>query len=104
MLDISVPPTDRPGWLQDAKSEPFLAQGADLLARAAARNPCRSKSAAAIDGSQHALEPGPGGARGDGRAVELRPRPIPPKPADTPAPAYKPGEQRDLDRLINNAR
>ena len=32
------------------------------------------------------------------------PAPIPPKPADAPAPAYKPAEQRDLDRLINNSR
>src|SRR6516225_466219 len=31
VIDVSLPQTDRPSWLQDAKSEPLLAQGADLL-------------------------------------------------------------------------
>ena len=31
LLDLSVPPTDRPLWIRDAKSTPYLREGADTL-------------------------------------------------------------------------
>ena len=30
--------------------------------------------------------------------------PIPPKPQDAPTPSYKPADQRELNRLIDNSR
>ena len=102
VLDISLPPTDRPDWLQDARSQPFLAQGADLL-RGLMPQSMQVESASAIDGSRHALSQAQA-ARDAMGALSAPAAPIPPKSADMPAPAYKPAEQRDLDRLINNAR
>src|SRR6516225_2618778 len=49
---ISRPQNERPGWIKQAKSEPFLAQGADLLRTAL---PEQLKNAAAIDDAQRAL-------------------------------------------------
>src|SRR5271166_794082 len=47
VLDITLPRNDRPGWVKQAKSEPFLAQGAELL-RSALPEPLQVKSAAAV--------------------------------------------------------
>jgi membrane protein required for colicin V production len=102
VIDISLPPTDRPSWLQDAKSEPFLAQGADML-RGLLPPSLQVKSASAIDDAQHAVSQAQ--AAQDAMGALSRPAvPIPPKPAEAPAPTYKPADQHDLDRLIDNAR
>jgi membrane protein required for colicin V production len=102
VLDISVPQTDRPGWLRDAKSEPLLAQGASLL-RGLLPESLQVKSASAIDDAQRAL--GQAQAAHDAmRALSNPAAALPPKTAEAPAPAYKPDERRDLDRLIDNAR
>jgi membrane protein required for colicin V production len=101
-LDIGVPQTDRPGWIRDAKSEPLLAQGAGLL-RGMLPESLQVKSASAIDDAQRAL--GQAETAHDAMRALSNPAAIlPPKPAEAPAPAYKPAERRDLDRLINNAR
>jgi len=102
VIDISLPPTDRPGWLRDAKSEPLLAQGADML-RGLLPESLQVKSASAIEDAQHALSQAKAAREAMG-ALSSPAAPIPPKPAETTAPAYKPADQRDLDRLINNAR
>jgi membrane protein required for colicin V production len=102
VIDISLPQTDRPAWLRDAKSEPFLAQGADLL-RGVLPESLQVKSASAIDDAQHALNQAKA-ARDAMGALSSPAAPIPPKPAEPPAPTYKPAERRDLDRLIDNAR
>jgi membrane protein required for colicin V production len=102
VIDISLPPTDRPNWLKDAKSEPFLAQGADML-RGVLPEQLQVKSASAIDDAQHALSRTK--TAGDAmRALSNPAAPIPQKDGDTAAPTYKPAERRDLDRLIDNAR
>jgi membrane protein required for colicin V production len=102
VFDISLPQTDRPGWLQDAKSEPFLAQGADML-RGMLPESLQVKGAAAIDDAQHAL--GRAKAARDAMGALSNPAAaLPPKPGEAQAPAYKPAERRDLDRLIDNAR
>jgi membrane protein required for colicin V production len=102
VIDISLPPTDRPGWLQEAKSEPFLAQGADML-RGLLPESLQTKSASAIDDAQHALSQAKAAREAMG-ALSSPAAALPPRPAEAPAPAYKPADQRDLDRLINNAR
>ena len=61
------------------------------------------ESAAAIDGSRHALSQAQAAPRCDGRAVGSG-RTDPAKARRYAGAGYKPGEQRDLDRLINNAR
>src|SRR6516164_10121124 len=54
MVDISLPQSDRPGWIKQATSEPFLAQGADLL-REVLPEPLQIKATAATDEAQRAL-------------------------------------------------
>jgi membrane protein required for colicin V production len=102
LLDISLPQPDRPHWLQDAKSEPLLARGADML-RGVLPESLQIKSASAIDDAHHALSQAKA-ARDAMGALSNPASPLSSKPADKPAPTYKPAEQRDLDRLINNAR
>ncbi len=102
VIDVSLPQTDRPGWLREAKSEPLLAQGADML-RGMLPESLQIKSGSAIDDAQHAF--GQAKAARDAMGALANPAAAPlPKPAEAPAPTYKPAERRDLDRLINNAR
>ncbi len=60
------------------------------------------KSAAAADDAQRALERAQDAQRAM-RALSS-PAPLPAKPGQTPAPSYKQGDRRDMDRLIENAR
>ena len=97
MVDISLPQSDRPGWIKQAKSEPFLAQGAELL-RSALPEPLQIKATAATDEAQRAL------ADKAMRALSNPAAPSPAKPGEEQAPNYKPGDRRDMNRLIENAR
>ena len=97
VLDISLPQNDRPGWIKQAKSEPFLAQGAELL-RGALPEPLQMKGAAAGDDAQRVL------AEKAMRALSSPAAPSSAKPGEEQAPSYKPGDRRDMNRLIENAR
>ena len=97
VLDISLPPNDRPGWIKQAKSEPFLAQGAELL-RNALPEPLKIKSATASDDAQRAL------ADKAMRALSSPAAPSAAKPGEEQVPNYKPGDRRDMNRLIENSR
>ena len=97
LLDISLPQTDRPGWIRQAKSEPFLAQGAELL-RNALPEPLKIKSATASDDAQRAL------ADKAMRALSSPAAPSSAKLGEQLAPNYKPGDRRDMNRLIENSR
>ena len=97
MVDISLPQSDRPGWIKQAKSEPFLAQGAELL-RSALPEPLQIKATAATDDTQRAL------ADKAMRALSNPAAPSPAKPGEEQAPNYKPGDRRDMNRLIENSR
>ncbi len=99
-LDVALPPSDRPVWIRGAKSEPFLAQGANTL-RGFLPESLQAKSAAVADDAQRALER----AQDAQRAMRALSSPIAPAPAKSgqgAAPSYKPGERRDMDRLIEN--
>lgn len=101
LVDITLPPNDRPGLLRDARSQPILAQGADML-RGVLPASLQVKSASALDDAQRML----GQTRSAREAMGTLPGaavPIPPKPQPPPVPSYKPAEQRDLNRLIDNA-
>src|SRR5207245_9742573 len=55
VLDVSLPQNDRPGWIKGARSEPFLAQGADML-RNMLPESLQVRSAGAADDAQRAIE------------------------------------------------
>jgi membrane protein required for colicin V production len=102
VVDISLPPNDRPGWIRQAKSEPFLAQGADML-RGLLPQSLQIKSAAVVDDTQRALERAKEAQKAM-RALSSPTAPLPGKPGQDQLPSYKPGDRRDMDRLIENAR
>jgi len=102
VIDITLPPNDRPSWLQDARSQPLLAQGADIL-RGVLPESLQLKSASAMDEAERGL--GQAKAAHDAmRALASPASPIPPKPQDALTPSYKPADQRELNRLIDNSR
>jgi len=97
VLDVSLPQSDRPGWIKQAKSEPFLAQGAELL-RSALPESLQMKSATASDDAQRAL------ADKAMRALSSPAAPSPAKLGEEQVPNYKPGDRRDMNRLIEKSR
>ncbi len=103
VVDISLPQPDRPGWLQNARSAPFLAQGADML-RGLLPQSLQVKTASAIDDGQQALSQARAARAAMGALASPAAAPLPPGPAQATPPAYKPAEQRDLDRLIDNSK
>ncbi len=103
LLDM-VQPNDRPPWLRDAKSVPYLEQGANLL-RGFLPESLRMKTAAAADEVIRTVSP----ASEADKAMRALTNPTAPPAAAAPeqtpaAPTYSPSDQRNLDRLINNQR
>jgi membrane protein required for colicin V production len=102
-VDISLPPSDRPGWIKEAKSERFLAKGAEML-RAALPESLQVRTAGATDDAHRAFD------RAQEAQRAMRALSSPAAPASTKSgqgvgsPAYKPGDRRDMDRLIENTR
>ena len=102
LLDISVQLNERPGWLKDAKSAPYLREGADLL-RTVLPESLRIKSTAAAEDVIKTMTPE---AMRD-KAIRAFTNPTAPSsaaPAQPPAPTYKQNDQKELDRIINNQR
>jgi membrane protein required for colicin V production len=99
LLDISVQPTERPAWIREAKSAPYLHQGADVL-RQFLPESLKIKNAA-IDDAVQALSPALEAQRAM-RALATPAQAGPAKP--DAAPNYRPVERRDLDRLIGTQR
>jgi membrane protein required for colicin V production len=102
LLDVSLPRNDRPPWINQAKTEPFMAQGADML-RAMLPESLQIKGAAAIENAGRAVDQAKDAQRAM-RALSSPAAPAPSKPGQDQAPSYKQGDRRDLDRLIENAR
>jgi membrane protein required for colicin V production len=106
LLDVAVPKDDRPAWIQQAKSAPFLQRGADEL-RAFLPENLKLRSASAADDAIKVLTPAIQAEQA--RRALTNPVALPQSKPDQPAPAtppagYKPGERRDLDRLIGTQR
>jgi membrane protein required for colicin V production len=102
VVDVSLPQNDRPPWIREARSERFLAKGADLL-RNALPESLQVKTAGATDDAHRALDR----AQDAQRAMRALSTPVPPasaKAGQEPAPGYKTGDRRDMDRLIENTR
>jgi membrane protein required for colicin V production len=105
LLDVSLTPSDRPGWIREAKSAPYLQQGADLL-RAVLPESLKSKAGDAADQAIKTVSP----AIEADKALRALTNPTPPAapaPAAAPgtdgtAPAYNPTDRQQLDRLIGS--
>ena len=97
VLDAAVPPSERPSWITEAKSAPFLEQGAQML-RDLLPPSLKVKTAAAASAAQRAIEQA-GTAQ---RAMGALSTPTAPALPSNQAPIYKPGEQRQLNQVIQN--
>jgi membrane protein required for colicin V production len=106
-LDLTLPQqSDRPEWIRDAKSGPYLHEGADVLRDLSDRflpQAWKIKSAAAVDDTMKALSP----AVEADKAMRALANPAPAaaaKPESAAEPGYRQGDQRGLDRLIGTQR
>ena len=101
VVDVSLPQNDRPPWIKEARSERFLAKGAELL-RSALPEQLQIKSAAIVDDAHRTVE------RSQEAQKAMRayssPASSAAKPGQETAPAYKPGDRSDMDRLIKSTR
>lgn len=102
LLDVSVQLNERPGWLKEAKSAPYLREGADML-RTVLPESLRVKSATAAEDVIKTVNPAIEAQKAM-RALTNPTAPASPKPGDPPAPTYKQTDQKELDRIINNQR
>ena len=102
VVDVSLPQNDRPPWIKEAKSERFLAKGADLL-RTALPDSLQVKSAGIADDTHRGLERAQEAQKAM-RAYSAPAAPSSAKPGQEAAPSYKPGDRSDIDRLIKNTR
>lgn len=137
LLDVSVQASDRPVWIKEAKSGPYLHEGADVL-RSFLPESLKIKSAVAAEELIRTIDPKAAAAAEAEKAMRALANPTAPAaptvnpaptPSATPAPAaapkrdsapvgaatapkseatptrsYRPGEQRELDRLIGTQR
>ena len=99
-IDVSLPQNDRPPWLREAKSERFLAKGAEML-RDALPESLQLKAVGAVDDTRRTLDRAQDAQRAM-RALATPSAPAPTQPGQ--APNYKSGDRRDMDRLIQNTK
>ncbi|MBV8118749.1 MAG: CvpA family protein [Alphaproteobacteria bacterium] len=101
LVDITLPPNDRPSWFLDARSQPLLTEGANMV-RGVLPASLQLKSASTLEDTQRAL--GQAKAARDAMGALSSPAvAIPPKPQEAPVTSYKPADQRELNRLIDNS-
>ena len=106
LLAVSVQPNDWPVWIRDAKSEPYLHQGADVL-RGLLPESLKAKSATAAEELIRTIDPKAAAAAEAQRAMRALATPGPaaaPAPDSAPAPNYRQGDKKELDRLIGTQR
>ncbi|MGH7002186.1 MAG: CvpA family protein, partial [Stellaceae bacterium] len=92
---VLPPDNQRPAWIAEARTLPFLASGADRLRRLVPAA-YRAKAAATVDDTRRAAEQVKEAA---GAMGALR-TPHPPPGAPREKRVYTPDDQRDLNRLI----
>jgi membrane protein required for colicin V production len=98
LLDPFVPLSERPPWMREAKSTPYMAQGADML-RAFLPESLRIKAGGSAQETPERSDP----AAEARRAMRALTRPggaASTSPAS--APGYRSNERREMNRLINN--
>lgn len=97
LLDISVQPNDRPVWMHDAKSTPYLHEGADLL-KGFLPESIKIKSADdAIKALAPPVETKPSAAEEAEKAKNAYAKPAPAAPKTETTPSYP---KHGIDRLI----
>jgi membrane protein required for colicin V production len=96
LLDF-VQPSERPGWIRDAKSAPYLHQGADVL-RQFLPESFKIKNAS-LDEALHSFSPAIEAQKAM-RALQTPGAADPTVIKPNPGPSYRPAEKRDLDRVI----
>jgi membrane protein required for colicin V production len=100
LLDMAVPGTDRPSWLREAKSAPYLQQGADMLRNVLPEKWREKTSTAAEELILKAKS-----VDDAEKAIRAYVKPAAPTQTGTdpaPPPTYKTNDQKALDRIINN--
>lgn len=101
-IKVMVPQEgDRPGWLRDAKSVPYLERGAAMLSVLLPAQ-WREKTSTAADDLKKAVDP----QTQVEQAIRAYVNPAAPTQTGSdpsPPPTYKPGDQKALDRIINNS-
>ncbi len=102
VVDVSLPQNDRPPWIKEAKSERFLAKGADLL-RSTLPDSLQVKSAGVADDTHRAFERAQEAQKAI-RAFSSPATPSTPRPGEAAAPSYPPRDRSDMDRLIKSTR
>jgi membrane protein required for colicin V production len=134
LLDVAVQASDRPNWIREAKSGPYLHEGADVL-RGFLPESLKVKSATAAEELIRTIDPKGAAAAEAEKAMRALAKPTAtPSPAAAPKPdsapgtaaapkpdaaagsstapkpdaaagrSYRPAEQRELDRLIGTQR
>jgi len=92
---------DWPGWVKAARTRSFLASGAEVL-KSLVPPETRERGAAAAAEAQHNFEQ----AKEAEQMMRALASPAAPAAGRTPTtaspPTYKPGERRDMDRLIQS--
>jgi membrane protein required for colicin V production len=124
LLDVSVQASDRPVWIREAKSGPYLHEGADVL-RGFLPESLKAKSAGAAEELIRTIDPKGAAAAEAEKAMRALANPTAnpaatpgpaaapkpdvtrgstaaPKPDATPGRSYPPRDQRELDRMIQN--
>jgi membrane protein required for colicin V production len=101
LLDyMNLPPNDRPAWIREARSKPYLEEGAGVL-RTFLPEQLKLKNAG-FDDLRPVLSPAELTRRASGALAS--PSSTAPK-SDSPAPpSYPSGERRGMDRLIGTQR
>lgn len=104
-VTMTVPENDWPPWLREAKSKPYLNEGADLL-KGFIPEQLKIKSAEVTDGLTRSIDPKAAAAEEAKKAAGALATPTPPAapPGQASTPNYRPGSQRELDRLIGTQR
>ncbi|MBI1775364.1 MAG: CvpA family protein [Proteobacteria bacterium] len=99
-VNLAFPKDSQPDWLRNAKSMPAVERGATLLLSLIPRE-VRSQGASAADEARRRAADAAEARKAYERLVSPSPK-APEAKADAPADAtgYKPGERRELDRLI----
>lgn len=112
LVAMALPPTDWPPWLREAKSGPYLSEGADLLKgflpeslkfKSADLAPAPVDPAVEARRAMRALAmPTPAAAgKPEGKSASGRPED---KPEAAAAPRYREQNQRELNRLLGSQR
>lgn len=103
LLLETVQPADWPPWIKEAKSMPYLQQGADMIRTVLPKNWREKTSTTADELIQKAkAQTGDDLAKAAIRAYSNPTAPAQPGNNPAPAPNYKPSDQKELDRIINN--